>query len=132
MTETYLRDYYASWASGDPDRVAAFFAESATFEDLAFEAVFEGPEGVREFARLTYGGVPDFRVTPLRIIIDGASAAAAWEMTGTHSGDLPGLPATGKPFRVRASSIVQVERTGIIEMVDYWNPVQFQRQVGLA
>ncbi len=132
MTEAHLRNYYASWGTGDPDRVASFFAESATFEDLAFEAVFDGPAGVAEFAKLTYSGVPDFQVLPVHIVIDGTSAAAAWEMTGTHSGDLPGMPATGKPFRVRASSFIQFEGTRIIEIVDYWNPVQFQRQVGLV
>ena len=132
MSEAYLRDYYASWGTGDPDRVAAFFAEAATFEDLAFEATFEGPAGVREFAKLTYTGVPDFQVEPVRIVIDGTSAAAAWEMTGTHRGDLPGLPATGKPFRVRASSLIRFGEARIVEMVDYWNPVQFQRQVGLV
>lgn len=132
MTEQHLREYYASWGTGDPELVSAFFADSSIFEDLAFDAMFKGIDGVRQFATLTYSGVPDFKVEPTRIIVSGSSAAAAWVMSGTHSGDLPNLPATGKHFEVRASSIIRTEGSKIIEMLDYWNPVHFQKAVGLA
>ena len=129
--EKMLREYYASWATGDPDKVAAFFKDTSVFEDLAFEAKFEGREGVRSFAKLTYSGAPDFKVEPTRILVDGTSAAATWVMRGTHSGDLPGLPATGKAFQVRASSVIRIEDGKILEILDFWNPIAFQREVGL-
>ena len=129
-TET-LRAYYAAWSTGDPDAVAAFFTEDAVFEDRAFEARFEGRDGVRTFAKITYRGVPDFRVEPVRLFVSGDDGAAAWLMSGTHSGALPNLPATGKRFEVQASSIIRLRGGLIAEMLDYWNPVEFQRAVGL-
>lgn len=53
-------------------------------------------------------------------------------MTGTHQGDLPGLPATGNRFEVRATSIVTFDGEKIARIVDYWNPLEFQRAVGLG
>ena len=105
--EERLRADYTTWSAGDPDRVVEFFADGAVFEDLAFDAKFEGLDAIRSFVDLTYTGVPDFRVVPQQIVVNGSHAAASWIMSGTHRGDLPGLPATGKTFEVRASSIIR-------------------------
>ena len=56
--EVRVREYYATWSTGDPDKVIEFFANEAVFEDLAFEAKFEGLDAIRSFAVLTYNGVP--------------------------------------------------------------------------
>ena len=132
-TEEMLRRYYAAWGTGDPDAVARFFGDGAVFEDLAFAARFDGPAAIREFARITYAGVPDFRVEPETIVVgENGSAAAAWVMSGTHRGDLPGIPATNRTFRVRASSVIEIAPDGrISHMTDYWSPDAFRREVGL-
>ncbi len=131
--EKQLRDYYAAWSRQDVDAVLSFFDENSSFEDLAFAAKFVGLGEIRSFIELTYAGAPDFRVEPTRIVAGDGRAAAEWVMTGTHVGDLPGLPATNKAFRVRACSIVQFdEGDHIHEIVDYWNPLEFRNSVGLA
>ncbi|SMP61624.1 conserved hypothetical protein, steroid delta-isomerase-related [Neorhodopirellula lusitana] len=130
--ESRLKDYYDAWSRQDGNGVMSFFGESSTFEDLAFGARFEGLTQIRSFVDLTYAGSPDFRVRPTQIVVGEGSAAAAWVMSGTHSGDFPGLPATGKKFEVRASSIIRFDRDTIKTIVDYWNPAEFQRSVGLA
>jgi steroid delta-isomerase-like uncharacterized protein len=131
--EEMLRRYYAAWGTADPDAVVRFFTEDAVFEDLAFAARFDGAAGIRQFAMLTYSGVPDFRVEPEAIVAGaGGRAAAAWVMSGTHRGDFPGLPATNRAFRVRASSILEIAADGrIARMTDYWSPDDFRREVGL-
>lgn len=130
--ETLLRQYYQAWSGQDPAMVLSFFHDDSSFEDLAFGAKFCGLDEIRSFVDITYAGSPDFRVEPTRIVAGSDAAAAAWTMSGTHRGDLPGLPATGERFEVRASSIVTFRRGKIQEIVDYWNPVEFQRSVGLA
>jgi steroid delta-isomerase-like uncharacterized protein len=128
-----LRRYYTAWGTGDPDAVVRFFTEDAVFEDLAFAARFDGAGAIRQFAVITYAGVPDFRVEPEAIVVGAnGGAAAAWTMTGTHRGDLPGIPATNRAFRVRASSIIEIAADGrIARMTDYWSPDDFRREVGL-
>ena len=81
-------------------------------------------------------GAPNFQVPPLLLQREGAGEGATqvqeWTMTGTHQGDLPGLPATGNRFEVRATSIVTFDGEKIARIVDYWNPLEFQRAVGLG
>ncbi|GAB4189661.1 MAG: hypothetical protein Tsb002_16890 [Wenzhouxiangellaceae bacterium] len=129
MSVDLLKRYYAAWGTGDADAVCGFFTADCVFEDLAFEARFQGRDGVREFARITYAGVPDFQVDPVSIIVEGEQAAAMWVMSGTHAGDLPNLPASGQRFSVRASSIIRLRSGQIESMIDFWNPVQFQKAV---
>ena len=117
-----LADYYAAWCTGDPDQIVRFFAADAVFEDLAFGARFEGHDGVRTFARITYEGAPDFKITPDLVVVEGNHAAASWIMNGTHTGDMPGFPATGRRFEIRASSMIRLRETRIVRMTDYWNP----------
>jgi hypothetical protein len=40
-------------------------------------------------------------------------------MTGTHTGDLPDLPATGKPISIRCSTIVELRDGRISRVADY-------------
>lgn len=127
-----MTSYYEAWSQQNVESVLEFFSEQSTFEDLAFAAKFSGLDQIRGFVELTYAGSPDFRVVPTQIIVSGQHAAAAWTMSGTHSGDFPGMPATGKRFEVRASSIVTFAEQQIATIVDYWNPVEFQRSVGLT
>lgn len=131
--EQRLKEYYAAWSRQDADAVMQFFTEDSTFEDLAFAAKFSGLAEIRSFVDLTYAGSPDFEVHPTQIVSGDGSAAAAWTMKGTHSGDFPNLPKTNKPFSVRAASIVTFDQDGKIKMiVDYWSPLEFLASVGLA
>ena len=130
--EKRLRRYYDAWSRQDADAVMHFFDDTSTFEDLAFAAKFVGLTQIRSFVDLTYAGSPDFQVRPTQIVVGDGVAAAAWTMSGTHSGDFPGLPATGKRFEVRASSVVEFGGGTIKAIVDYWNPLEFQRSVSLA
>ena len=53
-------------------------------------------------------------------------------MSGTHKGDLPGIPATGKRFpSVRGSTILELEAGKIRRESDYWDAATFMKQVGL-
>ena len=131
LTHT-LQLYYEAWSRQDPELVMEFFSDKSSFEDLGFAAKFVGLVQIRSFVDITYSGAPDFKVEPTKIIVGAGCAAAEWTMTGTHSGNFPGLPATGKRFEVRAASIIDFDDTKIYRIVDYWNPIEFQRSVGIA
>ncbi len=117
-----LNAYYRAWTQHHADALAGFFHERAVFEDLAFNATFEGHEGVRTFAQITFAGAPDFEITPTEIVVDGDRAGASWTMRGTHTGDMPGFPATGRRFEIEAASVIRLEDGLIISMRDFWNP----------
>jgi steroid delta-isomerase-like uncharacterized protein len=54
-----------------------------------------------------------------------------WVMTGVHTGDLPGLPATGKPFRISGCGVGLIRYGEIANATEYWNMAEFLIQVGI-
>jgi ketosteroid isomerase-like protein len=53
-----------------------------------------------------------------------------WIMTGVHTGDMPDLPATGRPFRIVGAGVGRIGDGRIVELTEYWNLADFLGQVG--
>jgi ketosteroid isomerase-like protein len=45
--------------------------------------------------------------------------------------DLPGLPATGRPFEIRGATVVEFRDGKISRSTDYWSLAEYRRQVGV-
>ena len=52
-------------------------------------------------------------------------------VSGTHLGDYPGLPATGRHFSVRIVSVAQIEGGRVQRYSDYWDFATMAAQLGL-
>ena len=75
----------------------------------------EGLDGLRESFgrfRITF---PDLHVTLEEMIAEGDLVAARWTATGTHSGDLAGIPATGKAVRWSGTDVYRLAGGKIVE-----------------
>lgn len=91
-----------------------------------------GIEGVREsFARFL-GAFPDLRMTPQEILVDDDKAIARTVMTGTHRGELNGIPATGKSVRVEVIDIVRFENGKAKERWGIYDALAMMQQLGLV
>jgi steroid delta-isomerase-like uncharacterized protein len=70
---------------------------------------FQGVEPFRQQVSAFRAAFPDLHVTIDDVVIAGERFASRTTVTGTHSGDLMGLPATGKQISVEAVDIGRVE-----------------------
>ena len=48
---------------------------------------------------------PDQRFDLQELFADGGAVVMTWLWTGTHRGDLPGFPATGKTIRMSGATV---------------------------
>ena len=133
--ERMLDDWATAWSSAensDPARVLALFADDCVFEDVTFGVVARGKDELRSFVQGAFAAIPDFQYRLTSRFVDGQWAAIEWVMSGTHTGDFPGMPATGKRFSsVRGSSILELEAGKIRRRSDYWDAATFMKRVGL-
>lgn len=129
--ERGLEGYAEAWSSHDVERIASFFTDDCSYEDVALGIVNRGKEQLRAFADGTFAAFPDFAIEPRSSFAAGGWTATEWVMSGTHRGDLPGLPATGKRFSVRGASIMELEEGKIRRNSDYWDMAAFLKQVGV-
>jgi steroid delta-isomerase-like uncharacterized protein len=90
----------------------------------------DGIEGVRRFFAMFRVAMPDVEVTIDELIVDGDRAAVATTITGTHTGELLGLPASGRRVNVVGVDLVRVRDGKIVEHRGLTDSVGLMRQLG--
>jgi steroid delta-isomerase-like uncharacterized protein len=130
--ERMLDDWAIAWSSNDPELILALFVDDCLFEDVTFGVIARGKEELRSFVKRAFAAIPDFKYELRSRVAVGQWAVIEWAMSGTHKGDLPGIPATGKRFSsVRGSTILELEAGKIRRESDYWDAATFMKQVGV-
>ncbi len=96
------------WSEGRSEAVDRYIAPRYTVHHDpgdAWEGMTLDRDGFRERLEKSRAAAPDQSFRPARMLADGDSVAVAWTWRGTHPGDLPGLPATGRPIRMSGLTI---------------------------
>jgi steroid delta-isomerase-like uncharacterized protein len=91
-----------------------FDVTMATFDHPRYEIiptgdVYDGPEAVAEYFRLTRSAFPDQRNENTILHVAEDAVIAEFDLLGTHEGELRGIPATGKSFRCRVCALFLFE-----------------------
>ena len=126
-----VREYFASWKTHDVEKIASFFTDDCVYDNVAREQTYRGKDQLKGWAKASFDAIPDFKLDITSLFASGDLLACEWIMTGTLSGKSPELPATGKGFSVRGSTIVQLKDGKIQRNADYWDLATFLRQVDL-
>ncbi|HYY88102.1 MAG TPA: ester cyclase [Chloroflexota bacterium] len=61
------------------------------------------------------GAFSDFRLVPEHGLYDGEWVAGHWTWSGTHTGELAGIPPTGRPVQVRGMGMYRILDGRIVE-----------------
>jgi steroid delta-isomerase-like uncharacterized protein len=118
------------WSQHNAEKVDDVFTEDGIYEDVASRKVMRGRQEIKSNLRRNFFAVPDFKVELTGVFATKDRAACEWIMSGTHTGDYPELPATGKSFSVRGASIVLLEGEKIKHWTDYYNMYDFSNSSG--
>lgn len=107
------------------------FTDDCVYEDVTFGFVARGHGELRAFADACFAAVPDFKFKLTAHFAAGSRGSMEWLMSGTHAGDFPGMPATGKPFSgIRGATVCDFGAARIRRCSDYWDAATFMKQVG--
>ena len=128
-TEQHLADLFVEMTNTrDPDLVDRFVAEDYINHN---DFVADGREANRQFWAAFFTGLPDVRVTMDDLVISGDRVVGRFTYRGTHTGDLLGIPASGKPVEMRSIDIWRVHDGMFVEHWDELNLMQFFQQIGV-
>ncbi|WP_250006663.1 ester cyclase [Actinoplanes sp. M2I2] len=92
--------------------------------------VADGREANRQFWNAFFTGLPDVQVTREDLVVAGDRVVGRFVYRGTHTGDLLGIPASGKPVEMRSIDIWRVRDGLFVEHWDELNLMQVFQQVG--
>lgn len=98
----------------DPAVVDGFFAEDFVSHNNP-PGFPPGREGVKHFFATFRGAFPDVSVAIDELVVDGDRVAVATTFTGTHEGEVYGMPATGRQVSVTGIDIVRIADGRIVE-----------------
>ena len=123
---------YVDWANGDSSKETVL-AESV-------EVYNPGLPGGEVHSRAEYvayiqglrAGLPDFRFTADEVVSNGDIVMLEFTITGTHDGDLKGVPATGRRIEIQGIEKFRVADGKIQAMYAYFDTRQIPEQLGLT
>jgi steroid delta-isomerase-like uncharacterized protein len=129
--EQLFKQFMEAENSHDVERVLALVTDDVVIEDVTWGIVMKGKDGVRQGYTDFIKVVPDFKLEPKSRIITDKSFAVELVFSGTHKGDFPGLPATGKRFSIRDCSFGELQNGKVKGRRDYWDSASMLRQLGV-
>lgn len=90
-----------------------------------------GIAGMRKWVPEMHAGMPDGKIEVLEVFTNGDLAATHVRQTGTNTGPMMGMPATGKKMDVRGVDVVRLRDGKAIEHWGYWEEMKMMQQMGM-
>src|SRR5258708_28500955 len=129
-TETSRRVFEEVWNNKKIDAVAQLMAASYVHHDPQCPGVSSGVEGYKQFVSHYLNACRDLHFTIDDEVADEQTIVSRWTATGTHQGDLPGIPRTGRKFSVTGITMARVKNGKFIESWNNWDALGLMQQLG--
>ena len=123
--------YWNAWNNKDADAVARCATEDFSAEGDVLPAPVIGRDGLREFARVYITAFPDIHFDITHQFAAGDDVVTCWTATGTHKGQLMGIPPTGRWAEVHGCNVSRFHKGRLAHALVYWDSAALLRQLGL-
>jgi len=123
--------HLAHQGSGNMNALQHDYSDGAVVEDSMHREAFVGRDAIMARKDMITTAASNANITVTNRIVIGNQVTAEWVATGIHSGDLPGLPASGRPFSIRGVTVVIRENDKIVREALYYDVNELRRQLGI-
>jgi len=127
--EAVVRRFYGQMCNERKNELASeLFTSGHQLHDPQVPAA-DGPAGVAAVVAVYQEGVDGYwEIEELFSTRD--RVVVRWTGSGSHVGEVNGIPPTGRPIRVDAISIHRMENGKIAETWEVWDTLSFLQQIG--
>ena len=125
-----LRVFNEVYQGGDVDVIDEICAPDYIYR-RAGNPDIHGPEGFKQFAASALAAYPDIQFTVDDMIAVGDKVVSRWTFTGTHKGELGGIPPTGKRVTQTGITISQLANGKLIECRTFGDVLGGMQQLGV-
>lgn len=116
--------------AGDVDGyITTLYAPEAVFHGFP-PAFSPDRDGIAEFFRALRAGMPDATIAAEDLLTDGDRVAVRFTLTGTHTGELFGAPATGTRIDAEGITIARFSGDRVVERWNRLDDIAFLTQIG--
>jgi steroid delta-isomerase-like uncharacterized protein len=126
-----VSDALAACNRGDLDAAMEVIAEDVIWRDVVL-GVLHGRDALYDATKAYMAAFPDLRIEQTSSTLAPPRLAQELTVTGTHRGELLGVPATGRWTETYVAVVVTFDDDGqMIEGTLYWNPLAIMEQLGI-
>ena len=126
-----VRRFNEAFSAGDLDGAAAVFAANAVIHNSGAPDPLD-VEGFKHFGGVFAAAFPDGKMTIEDLIVEGDKVVSRVTYRGTHTGDMMGIPPTGKSVAVSAILIDRFAEGKIVESWRLFDQMGMMQQLGLV
>jgi len=124
-----IRQAMEAWVGQDLDTYRTIYHPDAVLHGFAPHPI--DVEGVLAGYRAFFAGFPDIDFEVLDTIVDGEKIAMRFRVTGTHTGEFQGIPATGRGMNVQGMTIMDFRDGKIAERWNQFDQMSLLQQLGV-
>jgi steroid delta-isomerase-like uncharacterized protein len=106
------------------------YAEDAVVEGNMFSEPFVGRAAIAAHIGAETVAFPDLQVKMTNRVVHGNQVTVEWVATGTHTGDFPGFPASGRSFTIPGVTVAIREHGKIVRESHYYDMEVVRQQFG--
>jgi steroid delta-isomerase-like uncharacterized protein len=120
------------WNNKNIAAIDELMADNYVHHDPQSPKFADGREGYEQLVEYYLKAFPDAHFTIDEEIQEGDTAVTRWTVKGTHKGDLPALPASGKTFSVTGITVARFKDGKFVESWNNWDALGLMQQLGSA
>jgi len=120
--------------SHNANKIISYFSDDGILENVPLGIATHGKEEITAYTKTMLIDYPDVNFELKSVFGAGDWAGDEWVMTGTFANNTMSknaVPATGKTFSVRGTSIYKIRNGKFARESNYYDNVSFLQQVGL-
>lgn len=130
QTSDIQREYFDAAQAGDLDKIRSLCHPEYVYTDE--KGVEHDIEGSMEMLAMYTNAFSDFKVDVHRRMEMGDVAVMEATISGVHSNDMPGVPATGRAVEVEYCDIMEIRDGAVFREHDYHDNLDLMQQLGAA
>jgi len=126
-----VRRFVQVWGQGSLDTIDELAAPNFSVYYPLLRETVHGPEAFKQVLMVIHAGLPDVEVVSENEIAEGDQVAVRWTMHSTHTGELLGIPPTGKQVTLTGIAIYRLTDGKIVEERGEEDALGFMQQLGV-
>jgi len=119
------------WNKVNLDLADEFFSSDFVGHDPFSSEEIRGPEGFKQYVATGRASLPDLHMRIEDQIAEGDRVATRYVISGTHDGEMEGIPATGKQVEVSGTGIDRISGGKIAESWEHYDALGMLQQLGV-
>lgn len=118
------------WTKGDLALIDELVTEDYVEYDPALPEPIRGRDALKETIGTFRDGAPDLTKSVDETYVDGETVIVTYTATGTHEGEIMGVPPTGRSIEAEGVFVYRVEDDKLAEGTDMWDAFGLLQQIG--